>query len=1433
MTTSTARLFGSDRARDTPPGIRSLPGPVAVCALALLVFAGALAASTAGGQAQHATARGHPHTIPAALVRAIHARLGPGPIALGHAPLIAGIEPATGGWKVKASAQALAARIAPDGMVSAHLAGSAAASLTPVALSSGGTFARLSSGRALFKGGRLLVRLGPAGDTYQVTAGGLEQRFTVNRALSRNAQQLTLGFSSPARWRTIRGGSAIVPTGAGDGRLAYAGLRVTDARGRVLPSHFALAARGPEIVTDTNNAAYPVTIDPTWTTTSVPTATLHLGLDDGYATALSQDGTTALVGADGAAYIFRSSAGSWSSSSIPVATLTDGSDSGDEVPDGSAVALSPDGTTALIGYPGADGGYGVAYVFQAPTDEASWASSSTPTATLKDQQGGLFGSSVALSSDGATALIGAISVNSGAGAAFVFDVASEGAWTTTSVPTATLTSSSPSANDQFGSSVALSSGGSESTALVGAEGVNSGTGAAYVFQVASEASWTGSISNPTRTLTNSSGNDGDGLGSSVALSSDGTTALIAASGAGAAYVFQASAEDAWASAPDTAPTATLTDSNVSGLGGAVALSNNGTTALVGASGAADVFHVPMETSWTGSISPAATLTDSNESNLGSSVALSSDGATALVGAPSAADVFVNGSGQGSWGSLTTPTATLTGPSGDPSGGYGYSLALSSDGTTALVGAKGAAYIFQTSSSWAASAAVIATLVGASGSSAFASVALSSDGTTALIGESDADGGAGAAYIFHVSTEDSWVSSSTPNATLTNTPNTSTDGLGKSVALASDGKLALVGAPGVNSGAGAVYVFYVSSVGSWMGPISSPTATLTSSSPSANDQLGSAVALSSDGTTALTSAPDKGAAYVFQATGESAWASAPTTPIATLTNGSSSLGSAIALSGDGKTALFGAQSANSSAGAAYLYHVSSEDSWESITAPTATLTKSGGFIDELGSAVALSSDGTIALIGAEGVNNNEGVSGTGVGAVFVFQVSSADSWASTPSPTATLTNESGGYGDLLGSSVALTPDGATALVGAYPANSGAGGAYVFSPPSTTFTLTAATNGTGAGTVTSVDGGINCGSTCTSSYGSGSQVTLNAQPGLNSTFTGWSGDGCSGTGSCTAPITQDTTVTATFTYVAPPKSLTVTLTGSAGTVSSSPAGISCPGTCAADFSPGTVVTLTATPASGGTFAGWSGPSCQVTITGACSVTTTTPPQSVSATFTTATVLPQEALTLSQAGTGTGSVSSSPAGISCPGTCAADFTQGTVVTLTASPASGATFAGWSGAGCSGTGTCNVSMSAAQTVTATFTAVSAKPSCTLVPQGAKVTVPAKPTKKHPLAAALKVAARCDQSAAVKLTGTITATKKHAKTKTFTISAVKATVTANKTHTLTVKLPKASLTALEAGDHEAVSFTLTATNANGAGKATAKIGQLKLAKGLSHQAAG
>jgi uncharacterized delta-60 repeat protein len=163
-----------------------------------------------------------------------------------------------------------------------------------------------------------------------------------------------------------------------------------------------------------------------------------------------------------------------------------------------------------------------------------------------------------------------------------------------------------------------------------------------------------------------------------------------------------------------------------------------------------------------------------------------------------------------------------------------------------------------------------------------------------------------------------------------------------------------------------------------------------------------------------------------------------------------------------------------------------------------------------------------------------------------------------------------------------------------------------------------------------------------------------------------------------------------------SLTITRSGSGtGTVSSSPTGISCGTLCSAPFA-AVPVTLTATPAVHSVFAGWSGGGCSGT--GTCRVQMSSD-QAVTATFS----LVTETLTVSNAGSGTGSVTSSPAGIDCGTTCSHAYSYGTAANLTAAPNSGSTFKGWSGA-CSGAGTCTVSMSQAQSVTATF---SLKPAC------------------------------------------------------------------------------------------------------------------------------
>ena len=87
-----------------------------------------------------------------------------------------------------------------------------------------------------------------------------------------------------------------------------------------------------------------------------------------------------------------------------------------------------------------------------------------------------------------------------------------------------------------------------------------------------------------------------------------------------------------------------------------------------------------------------------------------------------------------------------------------------------------------------------------------------------------------------------------------------------------------------------------------------------------------------------------------------------------------------------------------------------------------------------------------------------------------------------------------------------------------------------------------------------------------------------------------------------------------------------------------------------------------------------------------------------------LAMHTLTVTEAGTGSGTVTSSPGGINCGADCSEIYTRGTRVSLTATPATGSFFAGWSGA-CSGSGACTVTMDAARVATATFLTAGGSP--------------------------------------------------------------------------------------------------------------------------------
>ena len=122
----------------------------------------------------------------------------------------------------------------------------------------------------------------------------------------------------------------------------------------------------------------------------------------------------------------------------------------------------------------------------------------------------------------------------------------------------------------------------------------------------------------------------------------------------------------------------------------------------------------------------------------------------------------------------------------------------------------------------------------------------------------------------------------------------------------------------------------------------------------------------------------------------------------------------------------------------------------------------------------------------------------------------------------------------------------------------------------------------------DGSFQCNSgsgfgPCAATYPDGTTIAVEATPDAHSTFSGWSGGGCSGTGACeVSAIGADTTLTATFAA----KTHTLTIE----TVGPGSGSVSCDGgPCASSYPEGSKVTLHASPDSGSSFFGWAGAGC----------------------------------------------------------------------------------------------------------------------------------------------------------------------------------------------------------------------------------------------------
>jgi Ca2+-binding RTX toxin-like protein len=128
----------------------------------------------------------------------------------------------------------------------------------------------------------------------------------------------------------------------------------------------------------------------------------------------------------------------------------------------------------------------------------------------------------------------------------------------------------------------------------------------------------------------------------------------------------------------------------------------------------------------------------------------------------------------------------------------------------------------------------------------------------------------------------------------------------------------------------------------------------------------------------------------------------------------------------------------------------------------------------------------------------------------------------------LGSDGAGNGPFIGNGVALALFHGQLVVGGSFTSAGgdAQASYAARYPAR-FTLTVSKTGSGGGSVSSSAAGIDCGGDCTQDYDQATAVTLSATPATGSTFTGWSGSGCSGTGTCQVSMSAARSVTATFT------------------------------------------------------------------------------------------------------------------------------------------------------------------------------------------------------------------------------------------------------------------------------------------------------------------
>ena len=590
-TAATQPLVGrSHGARLGAPLAPAMPGAAICMALisALALAVGTSQRSGPGSVNGQANANGSPARRP---------RVQPG-TALRQAP------PSAPAYGVVASADGLTAHNVAQGLqlrfgrLGVRLrSGSTLLSMRLQAAGYDGSLRPVRAAEPSASGNHIVYSHAGVSEWYANTPDGLEQGFLLPRAPHAGARgSLTLAVSLAGNALAIANGhGASVTFGRRGGpALLYGKLAALDARGHTLRSWLSLRGNRILIHVDARGARYPLRIDP------LVQQGKHLAEEGvveseqaGQPVAISGDAGTVLVGGPatglgmGTAWVFTRAGSTWTQQGPPLVAKREVG----QARFGASVALSSDGNTALLDGPSDNSGAGAAWVFQ--RSGASW----SQQAKLKAA-----GVGVALSSDGNTALVGGnVFTRSGSSwtrqaslGATGGDVALSGDGNTALVGGSVFLRSGPTWTRQAelrpGAGGALSANGN--TAMIGYPGEGeeeaSNQGAPGEVRVFNRSGSTWTQQGERFTSPEAFAPVGPVFGHSVALSADGNTALIGAPGQfdfeGAAWVFKRVGPNWVQQGKEIAPR----EDRVT-FGESVGLSSGGQTAVIGGESAAWTF----------------------------------------------------------------------------------------------------------------------------------------------------------------------------------------------------------------------------------------------------------------------------------------------------------------------------------------------------------------------------------------------------------------------------------------------------------------------------------------------------------------------------------------------------------------------------------------------------------------------------------------------------------------------------------------------------------------------------------------------------------------------------------------------------------------------------------------------------------------------------